>query len=148
MAPAIPFIIGAMAVFGAISQVMKSQSQAGALRDEAHRERIRAHEAQLEATERARRLEREKRKSISRIRAKFGAAGVTSAGTPLLFEEEEEREFAHEIELTRRAGKITSGLLRQNAATLRGRASATSTAGFIKAGTSILGGAGKIAALP
>lgn len=110
-----------------------------------------AFEADAVAAQQSARLkERQSRRETARLlatqRARFGKAGVTLQGSPLLVQDEAVAEGELEARIIRFGGNVDATSLRNKAAVQRSEASQLRTAGFLKAGQSLLTGFGNFAA--
>ncbi|MEM7122067.1 MAG: hypothetical protein AAF563_12360 [Pseudomonadota bacterium] len=103
-------------------------------------------EADAIATQQSARLqEQQSRRQTARLlatqRARFGKAGVTLQGTPLLVQDETAAEGELEARIIRFGGNVDATSLRNSAAVQRSEASALRTGGFLNAGQTLLAGA-------
>lgn len=132
----------AVQAVGAISQARVSKKQASAQaavqEQQATRERAQAKSDEAD-------FRRRQALAAGTRRAGLGASGARQGvGSPLLAEED----FASEIELQalriRSGGDVRATRLEQQAGLTRSSGRAAQTAGFFRAGSSLLSGAGKV----
>lgn len=86
---------------------------------------------------------RENYRAMGRIRAGYGAAGVTPEGSPLDILESSAAEAELDALNTRYKGELTAIGYQDEATLQRSRASSAMTAGVLNAGSALLSGAGK-----
>lgn len=123
---------------GALSQAASARSAAKYNASVAERNGVVARQ-QAAANEDAQR--RHAYRALGRIRAGYGAAGVTVEGSPLEVLEDSAAEAELDALNIRYKGELTAMGYQSEAELQRARGKAAMTAGIFKAGTALLGGA-------
>lgn len=129
-----------MAATGAVTTGMAA-SQAGKYSARASRQAA-EHERQL-AEVREQDFRREQSRLQARARALRAGSGVAYAGTPLLTDTDMLREIEHQAAIIRVGGEAQATRYEQEAQLARMRGRSAKTAGFIKAGSTLLTGFGE-----
>ncbi len=129
-----------MAATGAVASGMAA-SQAGKYSARASRQAA-EHERQL-AEVREQDFRREQSRLQARARALRAGSGVAYAGTPLLTDTDMLREIEHQAAIIRVGGEAQATRYEQEAQLARMRGRSAKTAGFIKAGSTLLTGFGE-----
>jgi len=132
----------ALSAFSAVAQGFAAKQtadfQAGILRQQAERDRLQAASDEDD-------FRRNQSRVLAARRAALGASGVeASEGSPLLVSED----FAGEVELQalriRSGGELTATRAEQQATLQRFQGRAARTSGFLRGGSLLLSGAGKV----
>ena len=135
----------AVSVVSSISSgiAAKRQTEGQAEIEQQRAERERQVAGQQEGDFRAR-----QRRAAAAVRAAGGARGIDiGSGSPLLSSQDFTRETERQALRIREGGEIRATRLEQQASLLRSSGKAKRTAGFFKAGSSLLGGAVRTASI-
>ena len=134
---AISTLLSAGAGMYAASQKYEAADQAEEIAE------LNARNAEMEAEESARRLEKQQasNQSLARARAAASGAGGESVANYL---EDMEREDENQLDWIRRAGSSQAGILRRQGAHAATAARGEATAGMITAGAQVIGGASRM----
>lgn len=152
VAGAIPLIMAGVAAAGAavsaVGAVRQGKAQANALEYEADIARQQAEQERTASRQEEEGFRRDQSRLLAKRRATMGGSGVdTSMGSPLLASED----FASEVELQaqriRAGGELRATRLGQQAGLYQSQASGARTAGYVRGGSLLVGGAGDAASL-
>lgn len=138
-------LIGAGSAVSALGAIQQGRAAAAQARFQAAVQEQQATREQQLAEQREQDFRRRQSREMASRRAILGASGVeASAGSPLLVSED----FAGETELQalriRNQGEVTATRLEQQAQLTRMQGRAARTAGFFRAGSSLLSGFGRV----
>lgn len=130
------------AAVGALGAISGAQASANAAEFNAEMaEREAAQERQI-AEQQARDKRREGSRILAASRARRAGSGVTSSGTPLLFDEATAAEIELQAQYLLAGGENRASSLEASAALDRSKAKGARSGGFLSAGTTLLTGAG------
>lgn len=135
----VPIAMAVVAAVGAMSQAASARSAAKYNASIAERNAVVARQ-QAAVNEDAQR--RAAYRALGRMRAGYGAAGVTVEGSPLDVLEDSAAEAELDALNIRYKGELTAMGYQDEATLQRMRGKAAMTAGIFKAGSALLGGAG------
>jgi hypothetical protein len=144
----IALISGGTAAFSAVTQAQAAaaqmEHQAKINEYNAGLARNKAIAARQTAAAREAQVRKAGRRALSNMSAGYGAAGVTTAGTPLLVMSETVGEIELDaLRLQRQGNQEAINALAEQTASMRSMAGHTRKMGFVSAGTSLLGSYGK-----
>jgi len=146
---ALPFIAVALSAIGTVTAVagaaQAGDAQQAAEQYNAQVDAVKAQEAQNQAASQAAIDQQTTRRNIGQISAAYGAGGVDASGTPLsvMMDQTTQGEMQRQLDLYRGNTNSMSDLQQATLDTASGAAAAS--AGAIKAGSTLMTGAGSTA---
>lgn len=139
-----PIVAGISAAVGAVGAIRQGNATAKAAKTNALFQQRNAVIARQQAAEDADRSRRAARRRLGALRAGFGASGVSLEGSPLDVLEDQAMESELDALTIQYQGELSAIGLESEAALSRERARASKTAGYLKAGSSLLTGAADV----
>lgn len=133
---------------GAVGAISSGKAQANALEYQAEVTQQQAEQERVASRQEEEDFRRDQARAYATRRAAMGSSGVEmNTGSPLLASED----FASEVELQARrirsGGELRATRLGQQAGLYESQASSAKTAGFVRGGSLLVGGAGDAASL-
>jgi hypothetical protein len=148
MAVALPFIMAASAVIGAVGAVRSAQAQAGAADHNAQLAEQNAQIATAQGEAAAAAQQRDAQRNIGRALALYGASGVqTDTGSPAEVLADSARNASLDNMTIRYNAKLRAMGLQAQAGLDRSNASNASSAGVLNATSALLSGGAKAASM-
>lgn len=147
MAPLAPWIAGASAAVGAVGAIQQGRAASAAANYNASVSERNAQIEEMQAAEDAERSRRATRRRLGAMRAAYGASGVALEGSPMDVLEDSYAEGELDALTIQYQGRMAAMNSRENARLERMRGRASKTAGYLKAGTSLLTGAANVASM-
>lgn len=142
-----PILAGVGSVFSAIGAMQQGKAASAAANYNASISERNAQIETMQASEDAERSRRASRRRIGAMRAAYGASGVTMEGSPLDVLEDSFAEGELDALTIQYQGRMAAENHRGEAVLSRMQGKAAKKAGFIRAGTSLLTGATKVAGM-